>query len=417
MRFLFLNSVSFLFMILGLNVLVAQESIVDKLIEEGFENIQFKHTETDTYLAYENNRYRFEANALYVVLEHLSQSPVTDNIHVVIKNKDIPYTALHTSKSALILLFKGVISLDEWLERSSITLEVDALRKELKDTKAINSSFYKLDIPVGISLNYQLGNFDNPIRLKYKLQPELYTTLARGAYLTGLYNVPFLFNDFDNYNESRFISMHASKDIRLPYNTFVNLNAGYFFYNRYGVYIDAFKFFNEEKFKLSFEYKHTQRGVITPDFNFSHYGNYYDIILGGITYRNQKHDSELELKYGQFNLGDMGYNFSFLRQINEVYIGLFLRKSDLGNLVGFRFVTPLGFKKHLKPTRVRVRTREYFKLKYNYNGTTPAAYTYDFGEKLFWEIKEYYPSTLKRGLERMFYPEERIGDIIKGLFE
>jgi len=71
MRFLLLNSVSFLFMILGLNVLVAQESIVDKLIEEGFENIQYKHSETDTYLAYENNRYRFEANALYVVLEHL----------------------------------------------------------------------------------------------------------------------------------------------------------------------------------------------------------------------------------------------------------------------------------------------------------------------------------------------------------
>lgn len=406
------------FILFNLFTLNAQDSISEALFNEGFENIQVKTTGSNYYLSYENNRYRFEADALYKVLNAIASSlMVQEEVHILIKNRNIPYSAVHTSKSSLEKLFKGELSYQEWKSASTFTMSVDALRKEFKGAEVINSSFYKLDIPVGLSLRYQLGNFDNPIRLKYQLQPELYTTFANGAYFTALYNVPFLHNDFDNYNQSRLYSMHFTKDIRLPFETFLNVNAGYFFYNRYGIWAQAAKFFSEERFRLGVEYRYTQNGLIEPDFSTYNSGNFRSIVLGTFNYRNIKYESDLTLKVGKFYRGDFGYNFDFTRQIDEVYISLFLRKSDLGNLVGFRFRTPLGFKKHLKPNRFRIRTREYFKLRYNYNTTTPAALNYDFGEKILSDLSEYYPSTLQYGLEEYFTSQDpSLGDLIRSLF-
>ena len=396
----------------------AQDQLSAALYEEGFENIQVKTASDDYYLAYENNRYRFEADALHKVLKLIvSSSIVQDEIHILIKNRNIPYSAVHTSKTSLEKLFKGDMTYDEWKSSSSFTMSLDELRKEFKGIETVNSSFYKVDIPVGISLRYQLGNFDNPIRLKYQLQPELYTTFADGAYFTALYNVPFLHNDFDNYNQSRLYSMHFTKDVRLPHEIFLNVNAGYFFYNRYGIWAQAAKFFMEERFRVGIEYRYTQNGLIEPNFTTYNSGDFRSIVLGTFNYRNIKYESDISLKVGKFYRGDFGYNLDFTRQIDEVYISLFLRKSDLGNLVGFRFRTPLGFKKHLSPNRFRVRTREYFKLRYNYNTTTPAALNYDFGEKILSDLSEYYPSTLQYGLEEYFTPQDpRLGDLIRSLF-
>ncbi|NVJ63748.1 MAG: YjbH domain-containing protein [Flavobacteriaceae bacterium] len=396
----------------------AQDKLSEALHQDGFENIQVKTTSTDYFLAYENNRYRFEADALHKVLKLIvSSSIVQDEIHILIKNRNIPYSAVHTSKTSLEKLFKGDMTYNEWKTSSSFTMSLDELRKEFKGVETINSSFYKVDIPVGIALSYQLGNFDNPIRLKYRLQPELYTTFANGAYFNTLYNIPFLFNDLDNYNTARSYSMHFTKDIRLPYETFLNVNAGYFFYNRYGIWAQAAKFFMEERFRIGIEYRYTQNGLIEPNFKTYNSGDFRSIVLGTFNYRNIKYESDISLKVGKFYRGDFGYNLDFTRQIDEVYISLFLRKSDLGNLVGFRFRTPLGFKKHLSPNRFRVRTREYFKLRYNYNTSTPAALNYDFGEKILSDLSEYYPSTLQYGLEEYFTPQDpTLGDMIRSLF-
>jgi len=211
--------------------------------------------------------------------------------------------------------------------------------------------------------------------------------------------------------------MHFTKDIRLPFETFLNVNAGYFFYNRYGIWAQAAKFFSEERFRVGVEYRYTQNGLIEPNFTTYNSGDFRSIVLGTFNYRNVQYETDLTLKVGTFYRGDFGYNFDFTRQIDEVYISLFLRKSDLGNLVGFRFRTPLGFKKHLMPNRFRVRSREYFKLKYNYNTTTPAALNYDFGEKILSDLSEYYPSTLQYGLEEYFVPQDpSLGDMIRDIF-
>lgn len=412
------SAVLFGLLILSFAFSYAQDELSEALHQDGFENIQVKTTSTDYFLAYENNRYRFEADALHKVLKLIVSSSIVQNeIHILIKNRNIPYSAVHTSKTSLEKLFKGNMTYDEWKTESSFTMSLDELRNEFKGVESINSSFYKVDIPVGISLRYQLGNFDNPIRIKYQLQPELYTTFADGAYFTALYNVPFLHNDFDNYNKSRLYSMHFTKDVRLPKEIFLNVNAGYFFYNRYGIWAQAAKFFMEERFRLGIEYRYTQNGLIEPNFKTYNSGDFRSIVLGTFNYRNIKYESDISLKVGKFYRGDFGYNLDFTRQIDEVYIGLFLRKSDLGNLVGFRFRTPLGFKKHLIPNRFRIRTREYFKLRYNYNTTTPAALNYDFGEKILSDLSEYYPSTLQYGLEEYFTPQDpTLGDMIRSLF-
>jgi len=111
------------FILFNLFTLNAQDFISDALFNEGFENIQVKATGSNYYLSYENNRYRFEADALYQVLNAIASSlMVQEKVHILIKNRNIPYSAVHTSKSSLEKLFKGELSYQEWKSESTFTM-------------------------------------------------------------------------------------------------------------------------------------------------------------------------------------------------------------------------------------------------------------------------------------------------------
>ena len=61
-----------------------------KTLEEmGFENLSEIHEEGHHYLSYENNRYRYEGDALIVVLENLKlsvQTVMNKNQHIFLQN-------------------------------------------------------------------------------------------------------------------------------------------------------------------------------------------------------------------------------------------------------------------------------------------------------------------------------------------
>jgi hypothetical protein len=83
------------------------------------------------------------------------------------------------------------------------------------------------------------------------------------------------------------------------------------------------------------------------------------------------------------------------------YIGLFMNKTTFGETVGFQFQAPIGFKKHLKPKRVRVRTKEYFDFIYTYDDGPNIANDYYTGDNVISQLTEYYPSVLKSALKKI----------------
>jgi len=80
-----------LIFLLTINIpnIYSQNNLIEILKSEGLQNLQYHEDENDIYLSYENNRYRFEAEAMAFVLKTLSNSFELTNkeVSILIKNK------------------------------------------------------------------------------------------------------------------------------------------------------------------------------------------------------------------------------------------------------------------------------------------------------------------------------------------
>lgn len=387
----------------------AQECVLEKQLEdEGFENVKVIHLPSTTVISYENRLYRFEANALYHVLHIISRNSCqTINYSISIFNKGIPITELKSSKKDLDKLIKKEISFDNWIEKASLQF----VSKQEKFNKNKSTSFGKIDIATGVKLDYLLGNFDNPIRLATFLQSRVETTLFQGLTLNSTYNT--LVADDLYYNESsRFVSAYASYSRLLPKQIFARLSAGYFQNTQFGIEALFVKFFSRDKFRLEVNTSFTEDRFLQAPQSVRATGNSRFSYGIKTVYRHPKLLTEISAHYGKYTFDDTGYTLTLSRQFREVQIGFYLRDTDreiIGSFnkkydknYGFYFSTPIGFKKHMKPKKVRLRTQEKFGLEYNYTGGVVSGSRLNIQNNIINELQEYYPSTIIQGLRYYF---------------
>ena len=193
---------------------------VEKFAFHDLENLTEFYLSGDYYLAYENNRYRFEGDALVYVLQNLSFSQDVHRIYILIYNKGIPIVSVKTRADYLERLFIAETSKSFLDKAIKFSFEVDELNaRMLRFGFRENSSYKKVDAVVGITLNYTLGNFDNSIRKKINLQPELRTVLGKGFSLQARYSIP-TFNELEN-NKANIILAGATQDYRFKEKTFL----------------------------------------------------------------------------------------------------------------------------------------------------------------------------------------------------
>ena len=377
---------------------IAQDQNTEALVNEGLENVKAFKENTHYFLAYENNRYRFEADALHFVLEQLQIDDATAQVTIMIQNRGIGIVKLSFSALVFSEFKKGLISGDQFINSINFSLDVDDLSQTFEEHTVTNSSFYKADVAVGVELDYFIGDFTNSIRQKVNVQPSFSTILGKGTELLGIYNMPY-FNEIDDDNFNHLKIARLSQDLRLKDNQFLNLSVGYFSDNRFGIHGSYHKFINEERLRLNMDFGLTRRGNF--DENFKVQTNYvllYPVIQGGLTYRWIKYNTDISFNYGVYHKQDLGYKFKYTRQMGLTYIGLFMTKTSFGETVGFHFTAPIGFRKHLKPKRFRIRTREYFNFTYTYDKGTEISNEYFTGDNLLSQMSEYYPSVLKSSL-------------------
>ena len=402
MRSLFSYLGLFVSLVFG-GVLYAQQDLVDALVSEGLQNIQIAVLDDELVLGYENNRYRYEAEALGFVIDavgHYYQGPDEILVSVLIRHKGMPMSSVSTSLGALRGLLSGSLNYGEWSDQARFGWEVSRLDRVLKETELENKSFRKVDLPVGVQLDYQLGNFDNAVRVKFNVQPEVTSVLTKGLTASAMYTMS-TWNDLNNSNGSRLVIGRLSQDIRVGDHFFLNLTGGAFTRNRLGFVANAQYFLTDsEQWRLQASWAETDYGFFDSKLSLIQGPENYRMYNAGITYRNRQFHTDVDFRYGRFLFRDEGYKLNVTRQIDEVFIGFFINKSTTGaKNVGFEFQVPVGFKKHLKPMAVRPLTREFFYLPYYYSGTGVGLNFYA-GENALLNSKEYYPSTLKRGLEK-----------------
>jgi len=384
--------------LLGAISVNAQDKNTEILVLEGLENVKSFEHNGDYYLAYENNRYRFEVDALDYVLSNISINNNINNVSILIQNRGIGIVQVVFNNKDFKGYKEGIISYKDFIESILFSLSVDNLNQKFKEIPTINSSFYKVDIPVGVELDYFIGDFTNSIRQKVNLQPSFSTVLGAGTEIYGVYNMPY-FNEMDDDNFNHIKIARLSQDIRFKNNQFLNLSLGYFSDSRFGIHAKYHRFIKEERLRLNIDFGLTRKGNFNEEFKVeTNYLLLYPVMLTGLTYRWIKYNTDISFNYGVYHKQDLGYKLNYTRQMGLTYIGLFMSKTSFGETVGFHFQAPIGFKKHLKPKRLRIRSREYFNLEYVYDRGDEIAREYNTGNNLLSQMSEYYPSVLKSSL-------------------
>jgi hypothetical protein len=378
---------------------VAQDDFAKKLVSLGYENVRVFTKSNELYVGYENNRYRFEGDALVEVLKTLSNAkiPVGKQTHLLIYNTGLPVVYFNIPSKVLSSINNGSFS-EEDTNSIYASLNVDKLESIYGAYTPFNNSFYKFDFQLGFHLDYQLGNFDNGVKEKLYARPNMQTVLGHGTQLNVSYQMVII-NDLNNQFYSRPYMAVLSQDFKLPYNGFVNASLGYFQFNRFGYNIRFDKLLQEETFHVSINYGMSRYSYLDKEVIPIYNTNQQSFYNATINYRWKKHDIDFRFNYGTFMQNDLGYHFSISRQFEEKFVHLFYKKTNLGDVGGFGFIATLPQKKYLKPKKIRARLADNFKLNYNYFGNSIAR-SYETGPSLFSDMKEYYPSVLKKAIQK-----------------
>ena len=398
-----MKNILFIFALLtGFLVSSQENNLIKTLHEDGFENLQSFTAAETIYLSYENNRYRFQGRGLAEVLKIASKevSGLVKDLVVLIKYKDIPVTVVKTDLETLKKYISGTVSYEAWASQASFSLSTDKVYSKFEGQETVNSSFYKADIPVGVNLDYALGDFTDGVKIDLNLTPELRTVLGKGLTASFEYHTRVA-NDLNDFNYSSPNVLKASQDIRLSNNKFLSFNFGYFSSQRFGLNVRYLNYVLEERLAFHMNYGLTQFAYLNEDLELKYNTYERQIYSAGLTYRLNKFDTDISAEYGKYLEFDIGYKVSVQRQFNEVFIGFFFTKTNSGENLGFNFQVPFFGNKYLKPNRVRVRPGDQFILDYNYSGSNDVGSTYNTGENFQNNLKEFYPQVLKKSLKKI----------------
>lgn len=370
--------------------------IAPQLIEFGFENIVENNT-SDTYtLFYEDNLYRFPADGLYNLLTILEIENLKPKNTIVLLNKGIALLEVEFTKADFEKFKTKKIDAEDFVSQ----LKIHFTNKTYDSENALNKSYFKTDISLRFELDYTLGNFDNPIRQRLNIQPLLDTDLAKGVNFNAYYNIP-KFDEMGSVpREPQVGLLKLSNDVKIDQSTFLNLNFGFFNYNRFGITMNYLKFLYEDALRFNLHSGLTRFGRLNKDL-LLYYDLNFDFLFdayGDLTYRWRKYDMDVTFRYGSFVNRDFGYSVLVRRFALQRFVGLFYKKTNFGTMVGFDFSIPIPIKKYNRKWPVRLKTYDQFYLPYNYRSDSEVAHLYYQGDNVISQMTNYFPSIIKKGL-------------------
>jgi hypothetical protein len=400
----------YLALIIGFSSIRAQEfQLVQALAEQGFENVAFVDKGIDLYITYENNLYRFEAKGLAAIITQLSEYDFDkyEHIHFVLRSQDIPMAIATLSLIDLESYSRGLIDRYTLATKIQFSMHVDKSETYFKDAKQENTSFYKIDVPVGLELDYVLGDFNDGLMTRFYVNPRVLSTFGRGMDLEFKYQ-NIVQNDIPGGAVSSPIIFKMNQSFRLNNNSFLSASLGYLPQSKFGLHSRFRNYLDQERFYVEFFYGITRLGYLDENWTPESNRNSDAIWQAIFNYRWNKFDTDVNLTYGTFYAGDIGYKLQFTRQFNEVYFNLYYARTDVlsvgsfgsteEGIIGFSLTVPFGQSKFMKPTRIRTRTEDRFDLMYRYSGFSLSGIDIIQGANIFSDIREFYPEVLRKGL-------------------
>lgn len=347
------------------NVLKIAKSISNKLVEEGFQHISIRWDNYGYQLGYENRLYRFEPTALKRVIE-LTAPILLDN------NYKMPLQIVTHRNSLPIICTKLTLDNDQF--------SVQSIDRFIPPKKQVivqqeNPSTYRAELVLRPYFSAEYGNrySGDPITHLFDLRPKLNLYLWKGAHFTFEYILP-ISSEFKEtapqWSKARNRIIALTQQFRLPHNQFLNLSAGVFSRNRYGIAVATVKYLEKRNWFFTGKIGYTgnasslrnnrgeiQKGWIYTDLN------YLDYQLG-VHYWMLSTNTQFSWTYGKALNDRTALAFKVVQKFKEVDLGFFAFKTDQGYNYGMELAIPIFPKKYWKPKRFSIRPARQWTYQY-----------------------------------------------------
>ena len=397
---------SFLILFFVTNIFSTDKKVITaRLVENGFENIRIKIENTRILISYENRVYRFEVEALSEVLKIVV--PLIDDREELILiplNRKIPIIKFLSGLENCRAFLANKINAQQFIEDADIKMDIDRDYNLLLDESEFNSSNFRFDLVIKPAMSFEFGPYSDPVLAQINLAPDIRTSFWKGMRLS--YEAIFpLWNELGSRGDSiRTGMVTINQTFRLAKAFFISTSTGIFSGNRYGLDLEAKKYFADGDFSLGANFG------ITSFIDFSGmtrilYSDQF-IVTGSISaeYRVEKYDLTLGASIGRYLQKDNSIRFDINREFSEIEIGFFAIRSFKGvTNGGFTLTIPLFPSKYWNPSFARIKVAENYSWSYVVKSNTNdlIGQRYNTGSRISSFIEKLNPSFVKNTFRKI----------------
>lgn len=341
------------------------EKTVDELIALGFENVRWTENEIERIYTIENTVYRIQEVGIARAVETIQKFglPEGKRCKVIVTRLDIPELSLTYEP-----IGADSIALYKW----NASYDVDESWTDVRAQKEKNSSRYKVDILIYPQFSFQNMDITKVYQVMFTLNPAIEISLWRGMKFTGQVILPLIVDTEGYaaysplYKKVRPGFITLSQRFWLPYNVKGRAVVGMFNADQYGVDLEFFRPFKDERFSLQARVGYTG-WAYWDGFKCKYNGQYQWTWSVGGNFFWPQYNTQFSLKAEQYLLGEKGVYFEMIRHFRYASVGFYAMKAeDAKSNGGFRFQVALPPYKQKRHKYIpRISTSRYMGIKYN----------------------------------------------------
>jgi hypothetical protein len=338
------------------------EVVTEKLAKLGFENVRWTENESERIYTIENIAYKIQETGISKAIETIQKYGMPENkrCKIIVTRQDLPEISLVHEGSKT----------SKW----DASYEIGESWQKVKKEKKINSSQYKVDILIYPQLSFQNMDITKVYQAMFSLNPALEVSLWKGMKFTGQVILP-LYVDTEGYAAYNPIYKKVrpgfitfAQRFRLPYNIKGKATIGVFNQDQYGVDLQLFHPFKDERFSVEGQIGYTGWGY-WDGFSFKYNEQYQCTWSLGANFFWPKYDVNLSLKAEQYLRNEKGLRFDMVRHFKYASVGFYAMKAENANSNGgFLFQVALPpYKQRRNKYIPRVSTSQNMGIIYNAN--------------------------------------------------
>ena len=308
------------------------ERTAEELVSLGFENVRWTETEAEIIYTIENSAYKIQEVGVAKAIQTIqSYGMLKDKrCKVIVTRQEIPEMSLTYEP-----LSEDTTSAAKW----QASYEITDSWKEVKKEKKKNSSRYKVDILVYPSFSFQNMDITKVYQVMLSLNPAIEVSLWPGMKLTGQVILPLIVDTQGYaaysplYKKVRPGYITLAQRFRLPFNIKGKATIGYFNQDQYGLDLQLFHPFKDERFSVEGQVGYTGWGY-WDGFKMKYNEQYQWTWSVGANFFWPRYDVQFSLKAQQYLLGERGVRFDMVRHFKYASVGFYAMKAKEANSNG-----------------------------------------------------------------------------------